>query len=120
MEATARYQLLLAEAAFRKALPLCIVKPLSVRRYAQAIGLLVRTDRIDAKVIAEFGSKVQPPITLRKSKSLMLIKDLLSRRQAPNTRRTLQCENNALHGDSQRHFMQPNNQRVLSTTNSPG
>jgi transposase len=81
MEATGRYQLLLAEAAFRKALPVCIVKPLSVRRYAQAIGLLAKTDKIDAKVIAEFGFKVQPPITLRKSKNLMLIKDLLSRRR---------------------------------------
>lgn len=81
MEATGRYQLLLAEAAFKKALPVCIVKPLSVRRYAQAIGLLAKTDKIDAKVIAEFGFKVQPPITLRKSKNLMLIKDLLSRRR---------------------------------------
>ena len=81
MEATGRYQLLLAEAAFKKALPVCIVKPLAVRRYAQAIGLLAKTDKIDAKVIAEFGFKVQPPITLRKSKNLMLIKDLLSRRR---------------------------------------
>ena len=81
MEATGRYQLLLAEAAFKKALPVCIVKPLAVRRYAQAIGLLAKTDKIDAKVIAGFGFKVQPPITLRKSKNLMLIKDLLSRRR---------------------------------------
>jgi transposase len=81
MEATGRYQLLLAEAAFKKALPVCIVKPLAVRRYAQAIGLLAKTDKIDAKVIAEFGFKVQPSVTLRKSKNLMLIKDLLSRRR---------------------------------------
>jgi len=72
---------LLAEAAFKKALPVCIVKPLSVRRYAQAIGLLAKTDKIEAKVIAEFGFKVQPSITLRKTKNLMLIKDLLSRRR---------------------------------------
>lgn len=80
MEATGRYQFLLAEAAFEKELPVCIVKPLSVRRYAQAIGLLAKTDKIDARVIAEFGVIVQPAITLRKSKNLMLIKDLLSRR----------------------------------------
>ncbi|PCJ27934.1 MAG: IS110 family transposase [SAR86 cluster bacterium] len=81
MEATGRYQFLLAEAAFEKELPVCIVKPLAVRRYAQAIGLLAKTDKIDARVIAEFGVIVQPAITLRKSKNLMLIKDLLSRRR---------------------------------------
>ena len=32
MEATGRYQLLLAEHAFQKGLPVCIVKPLAVRR----------------------------------------------------------------------------------------
>ena len=81
MEATGRYQFLLAEAAFEKDLPVCIVKPLAVSRYAQAIGMLAKTDKIDALVIAEFGFKVQPQITLRKTKNLILIKDLLSRRR---------------------------------------
>jgi len=81
MEATGRYQLLLAEQAFKKGLPVCIVKPLAVRRYAQAMGKLAKTDKIDAQVIAEFGARVEPIITLAKSKNLMLIKDLLSRRR---------------------------------------
>ena len=81
MEATGRYQLLLAEQAFKKGLPVCIVKPLAVRRYAQALGKLAKTDKIDAQVIAEFGARVEPIITLAKNKNLMLIKDLLSRRR---------------------------------------
>ena len=81
MEATGRYQLLLADKAFEKELPVCIVKPLAVRRYAQAVGKLAKTDRIDAQMIAEFAVLVQPPITLNKSKNLMLIKDLLARRR---------------------------------------
>ncbi|NQV69303.1 MAG: IS110 family transposase [Pseudohongiella sp.] len=81
MEATGRYQFLLAEKAFEKNLPVCIVKPLAVRRYAQAVGKLAKTDKIDAEIIAEFGVVVQPPITLRKSENLMLIKDLLARRR---------------------------------------
>ena len=81
MEATGRYQLLLAEQAFKKGLPVCIVKPLAVRRYAQALGKTAKTDKIDAQVIAEFGARVEPTITLAKSKNLMLIKDLLSRRR---------------------------------------
>lgn len=81
MEATGRYQLLLAEAAFEKELPVCIVKPLAVRRYAQAIGQTAKTDKIDAQIIAEFAAVIQPAITHKKSKNLMLIKDLLSRRR---------------------------------------
>jgi transposase len=81
MEATGRYQLLLAEQAFKKGLPVCIVKPLAVRRYAQAVGILAKTDKIDARVIAEFGVRVKPSVTLAKSKNLMLIKDLLARRR---------------------------------------
>ena len=33
MEATGRYQLALATAAHQKALPVCIVKPMSIRRF---------------------------------------------------------------------------------------
>jgi transposase len=45
------------------------------------LGKLAKTDKIDAQVIAEFGARVEPIITLAKSKNLMLIKDLLSRRR---------------------------------------
>lgn len=81
MEATGRYQLLLPEQAFEKAIPVCIVKPLAVRRYAQAIGKTAKTDKIDAQVIAEYGARIQPPITRSRSKNLILIKDLLTRRR---------------------------------------
>lgn len=81
MEATGRYQLELATAAFEKDLPVCIVKPLSVRRYAGAIEQLAKTDKIDAYVIAEYGAVVQPATTPKTSKNLRLIKDLLSRRR---------------------------------------
>ena len=45
------------------------------------MGKLAKTDKIDAQVIAEFGARVEPIITLAKNKNLMLIKDLLSRRR---------------------------------------
>lgn len=81
MEATGRYQHLLTEKAFERDLPVCVVKPLAVRRYAQAIGKTAKTDRIDAQVIAEFAAIIQPTVTLRKSKNLLLIRDLLARRR---------------------------------------
>lgn len=81
MEATGRYEFLLAEAAHNKSIPVCIVKPLSIRRYAGAINQTAKTDKIDAAVIAEFGAIVQPAPTPRKSKNLIAIKDLISRRR---------------------------------------
>lgn len=81
MEATGRYEFNLAEAAFLKGLPVCIVKPLSVRRYAGAIDQLAKTDRIDARLIAQFAAVIQPRVTPQKSRSLIRIKDLLARRR---------------------------------------
>lgn len=90
MEATGRYQLLLAEQAFKKGIPVGIVKPLFMRRYAQALGKTAKTGKIDARVIAELGARVNPTITLAKSKNLILIRDLLSRRRQLVNMRTKQ------------------------------
>lgn len=88
MEATGRYQLNLAAAAYDKAIPVCIIKPLSIRKYAGAIEQLAKTDKIDAYVIAEFAAVIQPAPTPRVSKNLRLIKDLLSRRRQVMEMRT--------------------------------
>lgn len=81
MEATGRYEFMLAEAAYNKGLPVCIAKPLSVRRYAGAIDQLAKTDKIDAALIAEFAAIVQPRVTPQKSKNLIAIKNLIARRR---------------------------------------
>lgn len=81
MEATGRYEFLLAEAAHARHLPVCIVKPLAIRRYAGAINQTANTDKMDAALIAEFAVRVQPEVTPRKSKNLIAIKDLIARRR---------------------------------------
>ena len=81
MEATGRYEFNLAQAAYSKKVPVCIVKPLLIRRYAGAINQLAKTDKIDAAVIAEFAAIIQPTVTPRKSKNLIAIKDLIARRR---------------------------------------
>jgi len=81
MEATGRYEFELAQAAYGRGVPVCIVKPLRVRRYAGAIEQLAKTDKIDAALIAEFAFKVQPKVTPQKSKNLIAIKNLISRRR---------------------------------------
>lgn len=81
MEATGRYEFELAQAAYDRGLPVCIVKPLSVRRYAGAVEQLAKTDRIDAAIIAEYAAVVQPCTTPQKSKNLIAIKNLVVRRR---------------------------------------
>lgn len=81
MEATGRYEFNLAQAAYEKEIPVCIVKPLAVRRYAGAIDQVAKTDKIDAALIAEFAAVVQPRVTPQKSKNLIAIKDLIARRR---------------------------------------
>ena len=81
MEATGRYEFNLAQAAYSKGLPVCIVKPLSVRRYAGAIEQLAKTDKIDAAVIAQFAAVIKPRVTPQKSKNLIAIKNLIARRR---------------------------------------
>ena len=81
MEATGRYEFNLAEAAYNKGLPVCIAKPLSVRRYAGAVDQLAKTDKIDAAIIAEYGAVCKPRVSPQKSKNLIAIKNLLVRRR---------------------------------------
>ncbi|MEW8189674.1 MAG: IS110 family transposase [Candidatus Thiodiazotropha endolucinida] len=88
MEATGRYQLALAAAAYQKSLPVCIIKPMSIRRYAGVVEQLAKTDKIDARVIAEYAAIIQPEPTPKVSRNLRTIKDLLTRRRQVMEMRT--------------------------------
>ena len=88
MEATGRYEFDLAQAAHKKKIPVCIVKPLRVRKFAGAIEQSAKTDKLDAQLIAEFAVRVKPKITPEKSKNLLAIRDLISRRRQLMTMRT--------------------------------
>jgi transposase len=81
MEATGRYEFELAQQAYVKKIPVCIVKPLLVRRYAGANDQLAKTDKLDAQIIAEFGAVLKPRVTPAKSRNLIAIKDLIARRR---------------------------------------
>ena len=81
MEATGRYEFEFAQAAYSKGFAVCIAKPLSVRRYAGAVDQLAKTDKIDAGIIAQFAAVIQPRVTPQKSKNLIAIKNLITRRR---------------------------------------
>ena len=80
MEASGRYEHALVQACDQAGLPIIVVNPISVRRYAQAIGVLAKTDRIDAQVIARYAATLKPEIKPIPDKTSQKIKDLLIRR----------------------------------------
>jgi transposase len=82
VEATGGFQsALVAELAARK-LPIVVVNPRQVRDFAKAIGVLAKTDSVDAQVLARFAQAVRPPLrALPSAETAELVAVLLRRRQ---------------------------------------
>jgi transposase len=82
LEATGNYHSLCANLLAKACLPVVIVNPRQVRAFAKALGVLAKTDKVDAKVLAEFGQKLQPQIRPLKAEQEQLLEaQLLRRRQ---------------------------------------
>jgi len=62
LEATGGYEAPIVAALATAGLPVVVVNPRQVRAFAKALGLLAKTDRLDAQVLARFGAQVQPPV----------------------------------------------------------
>ena len=62
VEATGGYERALVEALVRAGLPVVVVNPWRVRRFGEGLGVLAKTDRIDAQLLALFGERARPPI----------------------------------------------------------
>ncbi len=94
VEATGGYEDSLVMGLFEAGMPVALVSPQRVRQYARARGLLAKTDRIDAQVLADFGKTLQPRLFVGKSEERRRLSALLSRRKQLNE--MLQAEKNRL------------------------
>lgn len=81
IEATGRLERAFVEAALERGLPVIVMQPIKIRRYAGAIGLLAKTDKLDAALIAEFAATVKPPLRRPVDENTRYIRDLLVRRR---------------------------------------
>ncbi len=81
VEATGGYQRAVVETLLRVGLPVALVNPARVRQFARACGLLAKTDKLDAQILAEFGQRVQPRRYEGKSESEQELSALLTRRK---------------------------------------
>jgi transposase len=87
------------EALFLASLAVAMVNPARVRQFARACGLLAKTDKLDAQVLAVFGQKVQPRRYEGKSQAGQQLSALLVRRR--QLEEMLKAEQNRLRTISQ-------------------
>ena len=81
VEATGGYQRAVVEALFHAGLCVAVVNPVRVRQFARACGLLAKTDKLDAQVLAVFGQRMQPKLYTGKSEAEKHLGALLVRRR---------------------------------------
>ena len=62
-EASGGYEQALLESLQKSEVKVTLVQAVRVRQYARATGILAKTDKIDAKVLAAFGSAIKPQPT---------------------------------------------------------
>lgn len=81
LEATGGYEIIIGIALADAGLPVAIVNPRQVRDYARALGILAKTDKIDAYVIARFAQDVKPEARGQLTFKELELKSLVARRQ---------------------------------------
>jgi len=81
VEATGGYQRAVVDALFHAGLAVAVVNPTRVRQFARAGGLLAKTDKLDAQLLAVFGQRMQPKRYVGKSEAEKQLSALLVRRK---------------------------------------
>jgi transposase len=94
VEATGGYQRAVVEALFWAGLAVAVVNPARVREFARSCGLLAKTDKLDAQLLAIFGQRVQPRRYAAKSEAGKHLSALLVRRK--QVEEMLKAEQNRL------------------------
>lgn len=61
LEATGGYEMGVTAALVAAGLPVAVVNPRQVRDFAKATGTLAKTDAVDARILALFAQRIQPP-----------------------------------------------------------
>jgi transposase len=90
VEASGGYERTLVAACVAAGLPIVVVNPRQVRDFAKALGILAKTDEIDAFVLARFAQVVQPPQRNVPNEQTQAIRDLLTRRAQLVEMRTME------------------------------
>ncbi len=90
MEATGGYEKRLANFLLSKGIAVSVVNAKRVRDYAKAIGQHAKNDRIDARVIRQYGEIAQPKQREPRSKKAHQLEALMKRRDQLVKQRTVE------------------------------
>ena len=63
LESTGGLELPVMAELYACKIPVALVNPGRVREFARSIGLLAKTDKLDARLLARFAEAVRPPVT---------------------------------------------------------
>lgn len=80
VEATGGYETELVTALALAGLPVCLVAPRRIRAFARGLGILAKTDRLDAQVLARYGREARPRLYQLSSAEQRELEALLTRR----------------------------------------
>ena len=87
LEATGGLEQPLLDALLDANLPVARVNPAHVRHFAKGLGILAKTDAVDAQVLVEFARRAAPRLTEKRSKNQVELEALVTcRRQLTHVR----------------------------------
>ncbi len=81
LEATGGYEAALVSELLEREIEVAIVNPTRVRAFARAEGLLAKTDKIDARMIARFGALMKPKPQARREQAQVELSQWVTRRR---------------------------------------
>jgi len=81
MEATGGYEVIVASELQSQGFSVAVVNPRHIREFARSVGILAKTDILDARVIARYAATVQPPCRLLPGEDTQKLGVILMRRR---------------------------------------
>lgn len=81
VEASGGYEAALVSELAGREQAVALVNPTRVRAFAKADGVLAKTDKIDARVIARFGATMKPQARVRRDEAQVKLNDTITRRR---------------------------------------
>jgi len=81
VEASGGYEAALVSELAGREQAVALVNPTRVRAFAKAEGVLAKTDKIDARVIARFGATMKPQARVRRDEAQVKLNDTINRRR---------------------------------------
>jgi len=81
VEASGGYEAALVSELVGRGQAVALVNPTRVRAFAKAEGILAKTDKIDARVIARFGATMKPQARIRREEAQVELNEKVTRRR---------------------------------------